>query len=136
MRHGAACFGAGVAVAGAGLAMVMVVLGAFVAAALADIGAQRADGLGMFAATCHGGGCKVAQRGAVHVERNAARHHLHVVFLQASAGAVVAGDGAGVAGCDAGGEGAGYSGRYRSRGVPAGRPRTFDYSAPDSRGTW
>jgi hypothetical protein len=55
-----------------------------------------------FAAARHIGGCHPADRRAIHVERNAARHHLDVVFLQAGGRAVVAGRRAGVTGVDAG----------------------------------
>lgn len=83
------------------LAMFHVVLGAFVATRLADVGAQAADGLRMFAATSNRRGRQLADRGAVHVERDAARHHFHVLLLQAGCGAMVARDGARVARFDA-----------------------------------
>ena len=84
------------------LAMVRLVLGAFVAAKLANIRAELADLLGAFAAARHVRGGEPADCGAVDVERDAARHHLHVGLLKTSRGAVVAGIGAGVACVDAG----------------------------------
>ena len=84
------------------LAMVRLVLGAFVAAKLANIRAELADLLGAFAAARHVCGGEPADRGAVDIERDAARHHLHVGLLKTSRGAVVAGIGARVACVDAG----------------------------------
>lgn len=77
------------------------VLGALVTARLADVGTQGADSPGMFAATGH---CRRSQRAdlrAIHVQRNAPRHHLDVLLLQAGSRAMVAGNNAGVARLDA-----------------------------------
>ncbi|MBD8530511.1 hypothetical protein IFT83_11045 [Massilia sp. CFBP 13647] len=48
----------------------------------------------------HETGRQAAQLRTVHVQRNAAGHHLDVFFTQAGAGAMVAGGGASVAGVD------------------------------------
>jgi hypothetical protein len=77
-------------------------LGAFVAADLADFRANPAGLLGELAAPRHITGGEPTDGGTVNVEPDAARHHLDIVFLQAGSGAVVAGVGAGVAGFDAG----------------------------------
>lgn len=85
---------------GAFLAMdhaVVAMLGAFVSARLANIGAQRANGFGVFAASSHCRSCKRADLSAIHVQRNAPRHHLDVLLLQAGSRAMIAGNNAGVA---------------------------------------
>jgi hypothetical protein len=46
-----------------------------------------------------GGG--IAKRGAFHIELDAARHHLYLLFLQAGTRAMLAGSGAGKAGINA-----------------------------------
>lgn len=45
---------------------------------------------------------QAANRGAIHVERDATRHHFDVVLLQAGGGAVIAGVCAGITHVDAG----------------------------------
>ena len=87
---------------GALLAVFVLVLGALVAARLAHVRAGAADLFCQFAAARHVAGGKAADRGAVHVEGNAARHHLDVGLLQAGRRTVVAGVGAGVARRNAG----------------------------------
>ena len=99
--HLAAFLGALVAGLGALLAVFHVLLGAFVATRLADVGAQGADGIGVLATAGHRGGGQLANRSAVHIERDAARHHLDVLLVQAGCGAMIAGHGAGVAGFEA-----------------------------------
>jgi hypothetical protein len=84
------------------LAVILRVLRALVATGLADLGTQLAQLLGEVAAACHVACRKPAHRGAIHVECDAARHHLDVGLLQASGRAVVTCIGAGVAGIDAG----------------------------------
>jgi len=80
---------------------VVAMFGAFITARLANIGAQRANSFGMFAAPGHGRRCKRADLSAIHVQRNAPRHHLDVLLLQAGSRAMVAGNNAGVARLDA-----------------------------------
>ena len=80
----------------------MLVPRAFLAARLAHLGAQLAKLLREDTAACHVPGCRPADGGAVHVERDASGHHLYVLLLQAGCGAVVAGIGAGVACLNAG----------------------------------
>lgn len=100
--HLAALFGTLVAGLGAFLAVLHLVLGALVSTGLADVGAQAANGFGMFASTGHCGRCQSADLGAIHVQRDASSHRLHVLLLQAGSSAVIAGRCAGVARFDAG----------------------------------
>jgi hypothetical protein len=100
--HLAALFGTLVAGLGAFLAMLHLVLGALVTTGLADVGAQAANGFGMFAATGHQGCSQRADLGAIHVQRDASSHRLHVLLLQARSSAVIAGHCASVARFDAG----------------------------------
>ena len=59
--------------------MLMLVLGAFFAAAPADVGTHLQQVPGMHRAAGH----QRADVGAVAVKLNAAGHHFHIVFLQA-----------------------------------------------------
>jgi hypothetical protein len=122
--HAAALFGTAAACFSAGAAVVGFVLGALLAAGLADVSAQGADRLYVFTATSHGRRGQLADCGAIHVERNAPRHHLDVLLLQARRGTVVAGDSALVAGLDARGMLlVGHSGLLQSaRAIPPERP--------------
>ena len=95
--HRATLVGAAPARDGALLAVVHRVLRALFAARLADVGAEPAQRAGELAAACHVAGGQPADRSAIHVERDASRHRLHVRLLQTGGGAMVAGDGAGVA---------------------------------------
>lgn len=72
------------------LAMRHLVLAAFITACVADFGACLADQRGEFTAARHVGCCAAAYLRAVHVERDATRHHLDVIFLQAGSGAKIA----------------------------------------------
>ena len=74
------------------------VLAAFLAASLAYIGAGFAHCRSEFAAAAHEGGSRAAYLRAIHIERDATRHHFHVLFLQAGSGAMIAGNRAGVTG--------------------------------------
>jgi hypothetical protein len=87
---------------GAGSAMVDFVLGALLGAGLANVGAQGADRLHVFTAPGHRRRGQLADSGAIHVERDAPRHHLDVLLLQACRGAVIARDSALVAGFNTG----------------------------------
>ena len=100
--HASALLSAALARLGALLTVRVLMLGAFVAADLADFRANPAGLLGELAAPRHITGGEPTDGGTVNVEPDAARHHLDIVFLQASGGAVVAGIGASVAGFDAG----------------------------------
>jgi hypothetical protein len=82
--------------------MVRLVLAAFFAAGLADLGAQLTQLLGELATAGHIARGQTADCSAVHVQRDASRHHFHVLLLQARGRTVVASVGAGVAGVDAG----------------------------------
>jgi hypothetical protein len=83
------------------LAMLRLVLRAFVAASLADLGAQLQDGAGASAAARHRCSGQLADGGAIDVQRDAPGHHLHVILGQARRGAVVARRRTIVAGSDA-----------------------------------
>jgi hypothetical protein len=72
------------------LAVIVLVPGAFIAAGPADVGAKHAHLLREAAATGHVGRRLSADGGAVHVQGNAARHHLHVLLLQAGGRTVIA----------------------------------------------
>jgi hypothetical protein len=98
--HAAAFLGAMAASLRAGLAVVVLVLRAFVAAGLAYLRAQLAQLLNEVTATRHAGCRESTDGSAVHVQRDAPRHHLDVFFPQARGCAVVTGVGARVAGVD------------------------------------
>jgi len=87
---------------GAILAVVHLMLGALIATGLANSCAQGANSFRVFAIARHRRGCQCAYRGAVHVQRNAARHHFYIGFRQAGGRAVVAACCAGVAGLNTG----------------------------------
>ena len=74
---------------GAPLAMVSLVLRAFVTAGLADISADSAERLCVLTAACHRTGCKLADGSAVDIESDAACHHLDVRFLKAGSRAMM-----------------------------------------------
>lgn len=99
--HPAALLGTTTASLRARLAMGCFVLGTFVCTGLADVSAQRTNRLDMLASPCHRCGGELADRCAIKIQRNAPRHHLDVLFLQAGCRAVIAGDGALVAGLNA-----------------------------------
>lgn len=98
--HSAAFLGATPASLRAGLAVVVLMLRAFVAAGLAYLRAQLAQLLNEVTATRHAGCRESTDGSAVHVQRDAPRHHLDVFFPQARGCAVVTGVGARVAGVD------------------------------------
>jgi hypothetical protein len=82
------------------LAVVHLVLGALIAAQLADLCAQGARLFHALAAASHIAGCKPADGRAIHVERDTTRHRLDVLLLQACGRAVVTRICACVAGVD------------------------------------
>ena len=100
--HAAALLGTTSASFRALLAMVCLVACAFLAAFLAYIGAHLADCTGELATSRHISGSEATNLGAVHIERDAAGHHLDILLLQTGCGTVVAGYGAVVTGIDAG----------------------------------
>ena len=99
--HLAAFFSALCARCSALLAMVHIVFATFVGARLANNGAQSANGFAVLAAACHRCCGQRADLRAIHVQRDARRHHLYIGLVQARCGTVVTGDGAGVTGLDA-----------------------------------
>ena len=99
--HAGALFGAAMAGLSALLTVIVLVLRAFLGASATSSSAKSAEVPGQIAATGHEGRGRAAEVGAVAIERNAATHCLYVRLLQAGAGAVFAGEGAGVAGLNA-----------------------------------
>jgi len=79
-RHLLAGFGAFETRVGAALAMLHFVFGAFIAAGLTDLGAERAQLRGELIAARHPSRRQRADVRAGAVERDAARHHFHVVL--------------------------------------------------------
>lgn len=100
--HLAALGGTTSARLGTSLAMRMLVLGAFLSARVAHLGAQLAHALGELTASRHEAGSQTADCRAVHIERDTPRHHLDVLLSQARRSAVIAGVGAFIASLDAG----------------------------------
>lgn len=82
-RHFPALFGASAASLRAFLAMNCLVLAAFVTTCLTNVGAYLANRISKVAVPRHQGRRHAANLRTVHVERNTARHHLDVLFLQA-----------------------------------------------------
>lgn len=77
------------------------VLGALVTAGFADLRAELAKLPDEVAPARHVAGGEAADRSAVHIERDAARHHLYVLLLKAGGRTVVARNRTCVAGLDA-----------------------------------
>lgn len=77
---------------------------AFLGALVANPSAELAVGLGAFARAAHGGSSGLANLGAVDVQCDATREHLHVLLLKALRCAVIACLGTGVASLNAGGK--------------------------------
>lgn len=82
--------------------MIHVVSLAFFGACIAHFRARRTNHCREFASATHELRSRAAECRAVHVQRDAARHHLHIFFLQARARAVIAGHCTFVAGVDTG----------------------------------
>jgi hypothetical protein len=97
----AALLSAGPTRFGACLAVGHVMPGAFLRAGKAYVGADGANCAVVGATACHEAQGKPAQLGAVQVERNATRHEAWVRLLQATDGAMIAGDCTCVTGLDA-----------------------------------
>jgi hypothetical protein len=102
LAHAAAFLGAPAAGLGACLAVLGLVVTAFVCAGFAHRGAEGARRTVVCAAARHEGDGQAANLGAIDVERDAAGHRFGVRLLQASDGAVVTGIGTLVASFDAG----------------------------------
>lgn len=90
-RHVATFFGASLTRLGTFLTMRMRMVGAFGCARFANLRTQFAYRRGKLAAARHEPGGEPAERGTVDIERDAARHRLHVVFLQTCCGAMITG---------------------------------------------
>jgi len=82
--------------------MLRVVLGTFIATRLADLGAQGADGMRVFALAGHRVGGQATNSRAIHIKCDATRHHLDVNFLETGGKALIAGRGASNAGLNTG----------------------------------
>jgi len=96
--HLPACRGAVATGLRATLAVVHLVLTAFLGAGRADVGAQGAELGRELTAARHEARRQAADLGAVDVRRNAARHHLDIVFAKTGSGALVTGQRARIAG--------------------------------------
>jgi hypothetical protein len=70
---------------------------AFVTACFANFRTGFAENVGQFALTRHEAGGQTTELRAIRVERNAAGHHVDIVFLQTRCRAMIAGDGACIA---------------------------------------
>src|SRR4051812_48211171 len=102
-RHLAALIGAAPASLGALTAMVhLAVLRAFLGARLADRCTAFADIAGALTAARHICSRQAANLCAIDIQRNAARHALHIRFTEAGGSAMAAGFRTGIAGIDAG----------------------------------
>jgi hypothetical protein len=82
------------------LAVIHWMLSTFVGAGRADVGAQTAELGRELTAARHEARRQAADLGTVDVRRNAARHHLDIVFAKASGGALVASERTRIAGVD------------------------------------
>jgi hypothetical protein len=100
--HALALLRAAFARIGAALAVVGLMLTAFLGTGLANLGAHLAHAASKLAAPRHHGCGKAARLSAIHIQRNAMRHHLHVIFFQAGCGTFIASHGAGIAGVNTG----------------------------------
>jgi hypothetical protein len=86
---------------GAFLAMFVIVLATFLGAGVADFGANSADVASIGRPGGHQQRCGSANNRAIAIERDAANHHLDILFAQAFGGAMGAFIRAVVAGFDA-----------------------------------
>jgi hypothetical protein len=100
--HAAALFGAAAARLRTAPTMLHLVARAFVCARVADVSADLAYEGGELAAARHVRRREPAELSAIDIKRDAARHFLHVLLLQALGGAVAASFRAVVAGLNAG----------------------------------
>jgi len=81
--------------------MLVIVLRAFLGARIADVRTDRAKPGRERTSAGHQAYRQCTQIGAIAVELDATRHHLHVLFVQALRRAMLASDGAGDAGVHA-----------------------------------
>jgi hypothetical protein len=100
VHHATAFFRTPLACLGAPLAMLHFMLGTFIGADLANTGAYMANLADKFTAACHIARSDAADLCTVHVEFDAPRHHLDVLFIQTGRSAMVAFCGAGITGID------------------------------------
>jgi hypothetical protein len=87
---------------GTGLAVGVLVLGAFGVALFTNFDALFEDVLGMVGAAGDEGGREAADVGAVAVETDAGHHHLGIFFVEAGIGAELAGGNAAAKGIENG----------------------------------
>jgi hypothetical protein len=99
--HALAFLGAAVALVRTALAMLHVVPPAFLATGAANLGANAANIGGELRTRGHQHRRRPTNNGTVAIQRDAPRHHLHVLFAQALGGAMRAFVGAVVAGFNA-----------------------------------
>jgi len=100
-RHLSAFFRAFAARLRASLAMLGIVFGAFLSARIAHVGTDRAKPGRKLTSAGHQAYRQCTQIGAIAVQLDTARHHLHVLPVQTFRCAMLAGDGAGDAGMHA-----------------------------------
>lgn len=81
--------------------MLHLVLTTLVGARLTNLSADAAYGLSLLTAASHKRGGRSAYLGAVHIKSNAARHRLHVIFVETRGRTSVTGVRAGIASIDA-----------------------------------
>ncbi len=98
--HAAAFLGAGAAGLCTLLAVVVLVLAAFGGASLTCVSAKPAQLFCTVASQAHQLRRGIAKSCAFHIQLNAFGHHVQVLFLQAGAGAILAGGGATQTGID------------------------------------
>jgi hypothetical protein len=85
---------------GAILAVLRLVLAAFIGTCFTDLRAHKANRASQRARSRHETAGQTTDGGAVDIERDAVRHHLDVIFLQTGAGAAIAGLRAGITAVD------------------------------------
>lgn len=101
-RHSATFFSAAPTGLSALLTVIRLVLGTLLATGLTDLRAQSTKTFGELTVSCHERCSHTADLGAVHIERDAPRHHFYIVFLKARCRTVITGCGTVITGLDTG----------------------------------
>ena len=99
--HSFALLGAALALVSAALAMLGIMLATFFSAGAANLGTHATDVGGEFRASRHQHGCGSANSGAIAIQPDTSRHHLHVLLTQAFSSAMRAFVGAVITSFDA-----------------------------------
>lgn len=100
--HFPALFSAAATCLGTCLTVVMLMLTAFLATRFTNGCAEMAELPGELTAARHKSRCGSADSCTIHIQRDTAGHHGHILFGKAGSGTVVAGGSALIAGVDAG----------------------------------